>query len=164
MAVDHLRIRGRVAGGDDAFSSSFVVDVALKSETIANAFCPIDAKSSLYRTPCVEFAIIRMKHGGAIETLRIGAVVNIAAATALSHGDRSLLNITASGRGQSPLSVRSLAGNDVNDAVHGVRSPNGPAGAANHFDPVDVFHHRVLHFPVGPRQQGGVDSAAIDQD
>ena len=38
-----------------------------------------------------------------------------------------------------------------------------PPGPADHFDPVDIVHQRVLHFPIGAIEERGIDGAAIDQ-
>src|SRR5436305_13184482 len=46
VRIDHLRKRLRIASGVDAFTGSFVVEIALQGESIAALF-PIHAKTRL---------------------------------------------------------------------------------------------------------------------
>jgi hypothetical protein len=79
---------------------------------------------------------------------------------------QSAASLDASGADiqQAALRLARLSRNDVDDAVDGVRAPQGRAGAADHLDPVDILGWNRLHVPINPAEQGCVDAAAVDQD
>ena len=60
--------------------------------------------------------------------------------------------------------IGGLAGDDVDHAVCGVRSPNGSGGAANHLDAIDILQREILHIPVNTGEKRSVDISSIDQD
>ena len=59
---------------------------------------------------------------------------------------------------------RSLFGDDVDDTVRRVRSPDRSARPPDHLDPIDVFQRHILHVPVHPREQRRVDVSSVDQN
>ena len=62
------------------------------------------------------------------------------------------------------LSVTGFLRDDVDNAVNGVRSPDGAARTADDLDAIDVREHEILDVPVDTFKEGRVDTAAIDQD
>ncbi len=105
-----------------------------------------------------------MVFGRARESFDIEAIVQsrsvVAAVTKVS---KALLLVASAGRCQNAVRVTGIFGDDINDAVHRIRTPNGAAGTADHFDPVDVVHVGVLHFPVGAGKECRVNGTPINQ-
>ncbi|KAF1858528.1 hypothetical protein Lal_00015045 [Lupinus albus] len=55
-----------------------------------------------------------------------------------------------------------VARRHVDDAVDGIHAPQGAAGAADHFDPLDVFQQHVRLVPEHAGEQRGIHGAAVD--
>src|SRR6185369_15346734 len=62
------------------------------------------------------------------------------------------------------MCLSSVLRDDVDDAVYGVRSPNGSTWTADDFNAIDIFERGVLNFPIGSSQQGCVNRASVDQN
>jgi hypothetical protein len=160
-----LLVGRRVVNKRDSFARSLVVSVSLQREGVTLIFCPVDAEAGLGGAPAVIVLSIGMVLGAAIVGFAVETIGEaVAVASTVAGAQKTFFDVSASSRNQKPLRILAILGDNVDHAVHGVRSPNSPARAANHFNAVDILHHRVLHFPVGPGQQGAVDAAAIDQD
>ena len=65
---------------------------------------------------------------------------------------------------EAPVGIRSVFGDDIYDPIDSIGTPDGCAGTANHFNPVDVVHHHSLIGPVNTAIGGVVDGASVDQD
>ena len=72
----------------------------------------------------------------------------------LASIDRPIL-VTAPCCDERSLRIIGRLRNDADDAVHRVRSPYRGAGAANHFDPLNIF---------GTRFTAGIDERLLDVD
>lgn len=57
-----------------------------------------------------------------------------------------------------------MFGDDVDDAINGVGSPDGSAGATDDLNAVDIFEHDVVDGPQDTTEQWGIDAAAVDED
>src|SRR5438270_217035 len=62
------------------------------------------------------------------------------------------------------MRVPGAFGDDVDDAVHRVRAPDGAARTANHLDAIDVFEHHVVESPQDAGEQRRVNVATVDED
>src|SRR5205823_10900940 len=57
-----------------------------------------------------------------------------------------------------------FARDDIDNAINGVRPPDGAAGSTDDLDTIDVIHIGVLHLPTSAREEGGVHGAAVDEN
>src|ERR1019366_8118037 len=77
---------------------------------------------------------------------------------------RTVPDIAGSAGDLAALGVFGAPGDDVDDAVDGVGSPDGGAGAPNDFNPLDAVERDVLGIPKDAGKDWGVNRAAIEQD
>ncbi len=159
-----MRIRRRIAGGAHALAGDLVVQIALQREGVSILF-PVHAKAALALPPIVEVPAIRMFFRAASKAHAVNAVVEIfAIAAAVAEIEKALLH-TSTARGcEHALGFFGVLGDDVDDAIYGIRSPDGSAGSADDFDPVDVVHVGVLRVPIGAGKKRCVDRPAVDQN
>src|ERR1700735_1221919 len=85
---------------------------------------------------------------------RIAAVLN---------GSKFLIRIAAARHNESTASSRGLFRDDVDDAVHGVGSPDCPAWTADYLDAIDVLQRHVQGVPVHASEKWGVHGPSVDQ-
>ena len=134
--------------------ASLRVEVALKGDASRAGLSPIHAEAGLGAAPVVEIAAVGVDFGAAGEAFGVDAVIEVlAVAAAVAEVDEALLLVAAAGGTSVPVGLLRGLGDDVDDAVDGVRSPDGAAGSADDFDAIDVFEQGVLHFPVGAGEQ-----------
>ncbi len=69
----------------------------------------------------------------------------------------------AGGAQEKPLSLRSVLGDDIDDAVDGIGAPHGAARAADNLDAVDIVERHVDHLPRNAGAYRLIDAAAVDQ-
>src|SRR5579862_2347801 len=142
-----------------------MVDIALQGEGVASALFPIHPKAALDVSPRVKILAGRMLFRANGEAHAVDPITEVAAvAAAVACIEEALFDVSSACRQQSSLSVLRALRNNVDHAVHGVRSPDGSTRSTNHLDPVDVFHHYVLNVPVRTCKKRGVNGPAVDQD
>jgi hypothetical protein len=73
------------------------------------------------------------------------------------------LVVAAARFGVEPLTVLSGVRDDVDHAVHRVRSPDGASRSGDDLDALDVGEQDVLHVPEHARVERRVDAASVDQ-
>ncbi len=56
-----------------------------------------------------------------------------------------------------------MFGNNVDYTINRISSPQGGSWAADNLDSFDILQHGVLHVPVDPGEEGGVNAAAIHE-
>src|SRR6185369_263940 len=114
---------------------------------------PVGSEPALHGSPIIEVPLVGVKFRSACERFAIDLVVEVLPATsAISDSSYPLINIAATHRDQGSMRFTCAFRNDVNDAVHGVRTPDCSARPADYFDPIDILEHRVLNFPISPCQ------------
>lgn len=105
-----------------------------------------------------------MKLWAAGETSTVDPITEAVASGAVSPVELGLFHIPACGGQQHAARVLGLLGDDVDDAVYGIGSPDGSSRTTYYFDPVDVFQHEVLNFPVNSREQRRVHGSTVDEN
>src|SRR5579871_3060994 len=74
-----------------------------------------------------------------------------------------MIDVAAASRYARPVRVFGTPGDHVDNAIHGVRPPDGPARATNHLNAVDVVHRNHLHVPINPRIKLRIYRPSIDE-
>ena len=119
----------------------------------------------LRHVPAVELVRVRVELRVALGELRVGPVSHAALRLATEAARRQVaLLVPAADRSVGALGDPGALGDDVDDAVDGVRAPQRRPGAADHLDAVDVVEECVLHVPVDTGEQGGIDAPPVDED
>ena len=125
---------------------------------------PVHAKAGLGIAPIVVILPVLVVFGAAGETHAVDAIVEaVAVAAAVTGIDEALLFVSSARGNQRSVGLFGVLGNDVDDAIHRIRSPDRTARPADHLDPVDVLHHGVLNVPIRPVEKGRINGAAVDQ-
>src|SRR5882762_5675035 len=125
----------------------------------------ICTKAGLTHLPIVVLMSIQVVTGCSPEAHRIDAVIETAStAPAPANPSRTLIGRSAPRGSELSVSIFGALGNNVDDAIDCIRSPDRASGPANHLDPFDIFKKQVLYVPRHPGIQRSVDAAAIDQD
>src|SRR5487761_570432 len=105
-----------------------------------------------------------MELGALVEAHAVKAIVeSFAVSAAIAKVRRALVNIAAAERQQGPVGFLGVFRDDVDDAIDSIRSPDGAAGTADHFNPVNVFERGILRLPPDAGVEWRVNTAAIDQ-
>ena len=116
-------------------------------------------------SPVVVGAVPRCPAGVPIEPLTVDPVVDVVADfTAVLGGRKSALEATGPALDQGPWRVRRPLGDDVDDPVDGVGSPDAGPRTADHLDPLDVLQHDVLNVPKDAAEQRGIHTATVHLD
>src|SRR5689334_4731345 len=119
-----------------------VLVIALDGEAVGGVrIAEIGAEAGLDLVPAVSRAFAALELAGpAVERLGVDTEsIVVAEFAAITRGDRVLLVATRRTH-QSARGFLRLARDDVDDAVHRVRAPQGGARPADHLDAVDVVH------------------------
>ena len=74
----------------------------------------------------------------------------------------SLVKISPAGYDRGALGFARLFRNDVDDSIDGISSPDRTAGAADDFDPCNVFQRKIEHVPPHAAERGRVDGSAVN--
>src|SRR5262249_62002064 len=85
------------------------------------------------------------------------AIAEAVRAAAVSPGEAGLLDIAAAGRHVRAVGLAGVSGDDVDDPIDGIGTPNRAARAADDLGAVDIVDHHVLHVPIHTRKERGVD-------
>src|SRR5438876_12737 len=89
------------------------------------------------------------------EVLANGAAVTETACT--------LICVAAPHGSERSARIFGIPGDNVDDAVNGVRSPDGAPWAAYDFNPLHIFEENILEFPVHSGIERSVHTAPVDQ-
>src|SRR5262249_44836073 len=135
-----------------------------EGESVLFRMRPIGAEAALDRSPVVEVPIVGMKFWTTREALRVNAIVELVFAGTVANIEEALLNIAAAAARHPPMGHAGALGDDVDHAIDGVRSPDCSSGPANYLNTIDVGEDGILHLPVSPGEQGGVNGATVDED
>src|SRR5258708_5063012 len=76
---------------------------------------------------------------------------------------RALIHASSASGHQRSRGILGALGDDVDDSIDGVRSPDGPARSADDFNPVDVLEQRVLYFPIHAGKERRVNATPVDE-
>ena len=140
------------------------VGVALQRVAVAAAL-PVGAKAALYALDGVmRVAAVHAHLAVALPGLGIGPpVARRPGAAAVAQAGETLLLDAAADIGRGPLTVGRGSGDDVDNAVDGIRAPQRRRRAANDLDALQVRHEDVLRVPEHAREQRRIHAAAVDQ-
>src|SRR6202044_2340692 len=106
----------------------------------------------------------RVVLGGVTLILREHAVVHlIAGLAAVLSGRQRVLLVAATHLRPGALCIRGALGDDVDDSVDRVGSPERRAGTSDHLDPVDVLHEVVLYVPEHTGEERRINASPIAQ-
>ena len=127
-----------------------VVEVALHTKRVLVRHFPIRPEAFSENVPTIHGVVAGgLGKGITIKILGKEAVVaSVTEFSAIADGPEAAFLVAASRAQQGALRIFGRLGDDVDDAIHGVRAPQRRPRAADHFDPLDVFQQRVLHIPV----------------
>src|SRR6202034_4209370 len=133
--VDLLRGRGRIKRDIHALPVVPLVHVSLQRERIARVQLPVCSETTLPRLPIIEGRVIRMKLRGAAEPQAIHAKIEaVSVPGAVADLANALINIPAADRCETAVGILCAFGDNVDDAVDSVCSPDRAAGPANQLD------------------------------
>ena len=105
-----------------------------------------------------------MIFGTPLEAEGIYAVVKVfVVAAPIPSIEKALFEISSPRADQLPLRILAALSDDVDDAIHGVWSPDRAARSANNLNAINVLQQYILYLPISTRKQGSVDSSAIDE-
>src|SRR3984885_8832099 len=105
-----------------------------------------------------------MKLRGAAEPQAIHAKIEaVSVPCSVAELADALINISAANGRESAIGILAAFGDDVDDAVDSVSSPDRTAGAANHLDSLDILQKDVLKLPIDASKQRRIDAAAVNE-
>src|SRR6185437_118266 len=165
--LQYLRLR-RLKGSDSRHHITFaaVVCISLNGERVFGAKFGIYAESGPIRVPII-LAVLPSQANQMIpiEGIHEDPIIGIASqpAAVLSRSESLLIGASAAAN-ESSLRVRRFLRDDVDDAIDGIRSPNGGSGTSNDFDAVDRFQRNLLRIPKDTVEKRRVHGAAINHD
>ena len=134
---------------------SLVVNVTLQAVGVALAAVPIHTEAGLSRLPGIIVQPVGMKFRRPVEGLTVNPIREVLSArAAVSAFAEALLHVAATTRNQSTLGILAVLGNDVDDSIYRVRSPDRASRATDHLDAVNVLDQRVLRFPIHAGGEG----------
>src|SRR6266853_3761896 len=107
---------------------------------------------------------VGMKLGPANEGLSVDAVIKafIVPGSIAKMGE-ALVEISATGGDQRSMRIFSALGDDIDDRVYGICSPDGSTRASDDFDPFNILEQCVLDMPINAREQRRVNAPAVDK-
>src|SRR5258707_4820213 len=98
------------------------------------------------------------------EGLSIYTVVKtLAVASAVPEIGKALIEISAAGGHQRSMGLLGSFGDDIDDTVDSICSPDGAARASNDFDPFDILKQCVLDLPIDAGEQRRVNAPTVDK-
>src|ERR1700731_263957 len=107
---------------------------------------------------------VGMKLGTANEGLSVDTVIKafIVPGSIAKMGE-ALVEVATAGGDESSMSIFSAFGDDIDDSVYGVCSPDGSTWAPNDFDPLNILEQCVLDLPIDTCEQRRVNAPAVDK-
>src|SRR6185312_3697355 len=139
------------------------IDVALEGGAI-RASTPIRAEPSLCLVPAIPRAVAAGE--GIVASLEGIAIDPIGPCAEVSAVLRAHLAAKIAARRLELASLGSpgVPGDDVDDPVDRIGSPERGSRAADHLDALDVRREHLVRIPEYPGEIGRVDAAAVDED
>ncbi len=123
---------------------------------------PIRPEAGLTHAPVIELFVIGMKLRAPGEGLSIYTVVKtLAVASAVPEIGKALIEISAAGGHQRSMGLLGSFGDDIDDTVDSICSPDGAARASNDFDPFDILKQCVLDLPIDAGEQRRVNAPTV---
>ena len=142
-----------------------LVRVPLERDGVALGRRPVGTHSAHAGSPVVVGAVPRCPAGVPIEPLTVDPVVDVVADfTAVLGGRKSALEATGPALDQDPRRVLRPLGDDVDDPVDGIGSPDAGPRTADHLDPFDILQDDVLNVPKDAAEQRGIHTATVHLD
>src|SRR5258708_9849681 len=99
-----------------------------------------------------------------IEILSVSSIRGIADLASVASPTGAALFGAGSCGNNSGLRVFGILADEVDYAVHGIGAPQSRARASDHFNPVDILEHYVLHIPVDARKKRCIHAPPVDED
>ena len=126
---------------------------------------PIHPEAALAELPIVKIVVIGMELRAASKGHTVDAVVGVSAKpSSLTKFAGTLIKVaTANGSYCSP-GIFGILGDDVDHAVHSVRSPDGPTWSTNDFDAIHVLQHHALQVPIHASKKRRIHATSIDEN
>src|SRR5256885_1064266 len=107
---------------------------------------------------------VRMKLRASNEGLPIDAVIKaFVVSGAIAEMGEALVKISAAAGDERSMSILGVFGDDIDDSVDGICSPDGSARASDDLNAFNILKQCVLHLPVHPCEQRRVNAPAIDK-
>lgn len=107
--------------------------------------------------------MIGMELGPTAEGHAIHAIAEVlTGTTAVTECAHPLIDIAASDGSERSVRVFRIFRDDVDHAIHCVRSPDRATGAANYFDSIDILKHHVLYFPIDAGKERRINAPAVN--
>src|SRR5579863_375042 len=152
------RVRGPIAG-------ALAVDVTLKRKGIASAAIPVCAETGLAHSPLIEDWAVWVKVGPAEEAQAVHAIVEgLTSSAPVLSGTGTLVNIAPPQRYHRPACIPTVLGDDIDDPVDGIRSPNRAAWPSDYLNAFDVVEWSSLSLPIDAREQRRVNTPSVNQN
>src|SRR5690606_29784953 len=121
-----------------------LVVVPLEHESLFDV-APVAAESDTRQAPIVAgFVPVHEQARATLNDAGEHAIPGVAGEASAIAKVESLIDVAKVGVRKSALRLSGVAGDDVDDAVDGVRAPKRAAGAAHALDPLDVVEHDML--------------------
>src|SRR5437762_4058718 len=107
---------------------------------------------------------IRMKLGASHEGFSVDAIIKtFIVPGSIAKMREALVEISAAGGDESSMSIFSALGDDIDDGVNGICSPDGSTRAPDDFDPLNILEQCVLDLPIDTCEQGRVNAPAVNK-
>src|ERR1700676_326166 len=141
-----------------------MVDVTLQRERIRARRRVVRAKPSTLGLPAViRSTTVGVLRGTPIEVFSINSVGSVPADfVAIASSHCATFFVAAACGHDTALRSFGFLGDDVNYAVHSIRSPQRCSGSTNDFNAVDILEHYVLYVPINAREERRVYASAVD--
>src|SRR5216684_271294 len=161
----HIRHkRWRVTVDRQPLACIAIVEVALKRQRVTFVQIPVRAEAGLAHPPVIESMAVRMKLAASNEGFSVDAVIEIFIVPAsIAEMAEALVEVSTTGGDESSMSIFSALGDDIDDGINRIRSPDGSARASDDFDAFNILQQGVLNLPINPREQRRVDAPAVDK-
>src|SRR5579871_112409 len=163
-ASDDLLVGRRIGNRRYGFACAFVINIAFQGEAVSFIGREVHPAAALQSSPAIVIVSVRVVFGASDKAHTIDAVIECSAvAASVSRIQKSLIDVSAACIHQCSVRVLSAFGDDVDDPVKSVRTPNCGAWSADHFDPLDILQQNVLYLPISSCKQGGVNSPSVNE-
>ena len=140
-----------------------IVIIALKCDGIATTGLPIHAKSAMSKSPVVDGLAGGGQSVVVFEELAIHAPRCVFRLPSNPRRAKRTLRTGSSLDEDRPCFTR-VFGDDVNDSIDSIGTPNAGPWASNDLDSIDVFHQDILNVPKHTAKERGVYRPSVDLD
>ena len=83
---------------------------------------------------------------------------------AIADAFKSLIHVAAAAFDIEALRVLAAFGDDIDHPIDGIGTPKRGSGAADDFNPVNIFQEQILHVPINAREGRRINASSIDED